>query len=490
MCSIQHKIDLIPDSALPNKPAYHTNPEETTEIQRQVDGLLEKGLIQESFSPCAVLTLLVPKKNGEWRMCMDSRSINKITIKYRFPIPRLNDLLDEHHGATIFSKVDLRSGYHQIRIYEGDEWKTTFKTKEGLYEWLGIQVDDTKIQAIRDCPIPIRAVLSQSGRPIAYFSEKLNDAKRRYTTYDKEFYAIIRALDHWQHYLISKEFILHSDHEDLKYIQGQHKLLPRHAKWVEFLHVFNFTIKHKSGKLNKGADALSRKYSLLNHLQPKIIGFELLKHEYPTDPDFGWEELLPRAEFAYNRALNETTGISPFKVVYGLNPATPLDLAVLNTTSKFSKEASDLAMEIQTIHQQVHDKITKNNELLKYRRDKGRKHVLFKPGDLVWLHMRKERFPTKRRSKLSPRSDGPFKVLEKVNDNVYKIDLPGIVSTSYLLSTLIVTLSSSECVSLLSSLFNHNACVATTVAAMNSDLHDDSATVACFCVLQLIGDSP
>nr|GEY01737.1 transposon Ty3-I Gag-Pol polyprotein [Tanacetum cinerariifolium] len=79
----------------------------------------------------------------------------------------------------------------------------------------------------------------------------------------------------------------------------------------------------------------------------------------------------------------------------------------------------------------VHDRITKNNELIKYQRDKGRKHILFKPGDLVWLHMRKERFPAKRRSKLSSRSDGPFKILEKVNDNVYKIDLPGNVSTSF-----------------------------------------------------------
>nr|GEU72820.1 transposon Ty3-I Gag-Pol polyprotein [Tanacetum cinerariifolium] len=143
-----------------------------------------------------------------------------------------------------------------------------------------------------------------------------------------------------------------------------------------------------------------------------------------------WEDLLPRAEFAYNRAPNKTTGISPFMAVYGANPTTPLDLAVLDTSTKFSKEASDVAADIKSIHQSIHDKITKTNELIKYRRDKGRKHVLFKPGDLVWLHFRKERFPSKRRSKLSPRSDGPFKVIAKVNDNAYAIDLPGNSSAS------------------------------------------------------------
>ena len=825
---IEHQIDLIPGASLPNRPAYRSNPQETKEIQRQVDELISKGWVRDSMSPCAVPVILVPKKDGTWRMCSDCRALNNITIKYRHPIPRLDDLLDELHGACYFSKIDLKSGYNQIRIREGDEWKTAFKTKYGLYEWLvmpfgltnapstfmrlmnhilrefigkfvvvyfddiliystsldlhidhlksvltvlreeqlyanlekcifctnhvvflgfvvsskGVQVDEEKVRAIQEWPTPksvtevrsfhglasfyrrfvkdfstlaaplnevlkknvgfkwgekqeeafnvlkqkltnapilalpnfqksfeiecdasnvgIGAVLMQEGHPIAYFSEKLSGPTLNYSTYDKELYALVRALKTWQHYLYPKEFVIHSDHESLKYIKGQGKLNKRHAKWVEFLEQFPYVIKHKKGKGNIVADALSRRHALLSMLETKLIGLECLKSMYENDETFGeifkncekfsengffrhegflfkenklcvpkcstrnllvceahegglmghfgvqktletlqehfywphmkkdvqkfcehcivckkakskvkphglytplpipeypwidlsmdfvlglpktssgrdsifvvvdrfsrmahvipcikvddashvadlffkeivrlhglprsivsdrdskflshfwrtlwsklgtkllfsttchpqtdgqtevvnrtlgtllrtvlrknlktWEACLPHVEFAYNRAVHSTTNCSPFEVVYGFNPLTPLDLLPMPNVSVFKhKEGQAKADYVKKLHERVKDQIERKNKSYAKQANKGRKKVVFEPGDWVWVHMRKERFPEQRKSKLQPRGDGPFQVLERINDNAYKVELPGEYNVS------------------------------------------------------------
>ena len=454
---IEHQIDFVPGATIPNRPAYRSNPEETKELQKQVRELMEKGYVRDSLSPCAVPVILVPKRDETWRMCVDCRAINNITVKYRHPIPRLDDMFDELHGSCIFSKIDFKSGYHQIRMKEGDEWKTAFKTKYGLYEWLvmpfglsnapstfmrlmnhvlrafigkfvvvyfddiliysknlddhlihlkyvldvlrkerlfanlkkytfctdklvflgfvvsarGIQVDEEKVRAIQDWPSPtsvskvrrfhrlasfyqrfvkdfssiaapitevikkdvgfkwgeeqekafqvikeklthapllplsnfaktfevecdasglgIGAVLMQEGRPIAYFSEKLSGAAFKYPTYDKQLYALVRALETWQHYLWSKEFVIHTNHESLKHLKGQHKLNKRHARWMEFVETFPYVIRYKQGKENIVADALSRRYVLISTLDAKLLGFEHIKELYPLDQDFSNE---------------------------------------------------------------------------------------------------------------------------------------------------------------------------------------------------------
>ncbi|GBG59307.1 hypothetical protein CBR_g32320 [Chara braunii] len=132
----KHHIELLPGAVPPKGRIYRMSPAELEELRKQLETLTSKGWIRPSTSEFGAPVLFVPKGNGEFRMCIDYRGLNKITRKSTEPLPRIDDLLDMMQGCTVFSKVDLKSGYHQIEMAEEDVYKTTFKTRYGTYEFL------------------------------------------------------------------------------------------------------------------------------------------------------------------------------------------------------------------------------------------------------------------------------------------------------------------------------------------------------------------
>lgn len=132
---LDHKIELLPGQPPPKRPTYRLSPKENDELKKQLQELTDQQHIQHSQSPFGAPVLFVKKKDGSMRMCVDYRALNKQTIKNSYPLPRIDELFDRLHGARVFSKIDLRSGYHQVRIAPEDVHKTAFCTRYGLHEF-------------------------------------------------------------------------------------------------------------------------------------------------------------------------------------------------------------------------------------------------------------------------------------------------------------------------------------------------------------------
>ncbi|GKE45201.1 putative reverse transcriptase domain-containing protein, partial [Tanacetum coccineum] len=155
---VEFRIDLVPGAMPIAKSPYRLAPSEMQELSGQLQELQDKGFIRPSHSPWGAPVLFVKKKDGSLRMCIDYRELNKLTIKNRYPLPRIDDLFDQLQGSRYFSKIDLRSGYHQLRVHEDDIPKTAFRTRYGHFdkegEANGIHMDPSKIEAVKNYKTP------------------------------------------------------------------------------------------------------------------------------------------------------------------------------------------------------------------------------------------------------------------------------------------------------------------------------------------------
>ncbi|KAJ4783151.1 polyprotein [Rhynchospora pubera] len=424
--NIDHQIQLLPDAKPINLRPYRQSYFQKLEVEKIIEELLRNKFIQPSTSPFASPVILVKKKDSTWRLCVDYRQLNACTVKNRFPIPMIEDLLDELNGAKVFSKIDLRSGYYQIRMRPEDIQKTAFRTHEGHYEYTvmpfgltnapatfqalmnqvfkaqlrkfvlvffddilvysstmkehvqhltivfellkrhqlyakrskcafglheieylghvishnGVATDPQKITAMINWPVPgnirelrgflgltgyyrkfiqgygviskpltellkknafgwnqlaeeafnnlkvamtqapvlampdftktfiievdacdkgIGAVLMQGRRPIAFISKSLGIKSLGLSTYEKEFLALLTAIQKWRHYLIGGVFIIRTDQISLKYLLEQRIHTTMQHKGLCKLLGLDYKIEYKKGVENVVADALSRR---------------------------------------------------------------------------------------------------------------------------------------------------------------------------------------------------------------------------------------
>ncbi len=145
---VEFSIDLIPGTTPISIAPYRMAPTELKELKTQLQELVDRGFVRPSHSPWGAPVLFVKKKDGSLRLCIDYRQLNKVTIKNKYPLPRIDDLFDQLKGATVFSKIDLRSGYYQLRVKESDVPKIAFRTRYGHYEFLVMPFGLTNAPAI------------------------------------------------------------------------------------------------------------------------------------------------------------------------------------------------------------------------------------------------------------------------------------------------------------------------------------------------------
>ncbi|XP_071912354.1 uncharacterized protein [Coffea arabica] len=419
----------------------------TLHAELKRDQEFTNGIIIHNTSPFASPVLLVIKKDNSWRLCIDYRKLNELTVKDRFPIPNIDELLDELHGTKYMSKLDLRAGYHQLRVKTVDTHKTAFQTHHGhLNSW--VSMDSAKIECIRTWPTPstvkeLRGFLGLTGyymrfikgygvicKPLTQLLKKkcfiwnhnvqiaFEDLKKAMTTSPVltmpdfellfvietdacgELYVLVLAVTKWKHYLVGHHFVIRTDHQALKYLLEQRLTHLLQQKWPTKLLGLDYEIQYKKGSNNGVADALSRR-----------------KIEEVRDSN---------AITHYMCALSTVQPawilqVTPFEALYGYKsnhiPVGPFHDSVIPAVANMVQDRLQVISLIK-------ENLAKAQNRMNYFADKHRTERTLQVGDWVFLKLQPYRQQTvaiRKSLKLTAMYFGPFQVIAKVEAMAYKL---------------------------------------------------------------------
>ncbi|GJS12810.1 putative reverse transcriptase domain-containing protein [Tanacetum coccineum] len=333
---VEFQIDLIPGTTPVARAPYRLAPSKMQELSNQLQELSNRGFIRPSTSPWGAPVLFVKKKYGSFRMCIDYRELNKLAIKNRYPLPRIDDLFDKLQGSSVYSKIDLRSGYHQLRVRDEDIPKTAFRTRYGHYEFQVMPFGLTNAPAVfmdlmnRVCkPYLDKFVIVFIDDILIYSRNKEEHANHLRIILEllkkEKLYAKFSKCDFWIRIV---QFLGH-----LIDSQGLH-VDPAKIEAVK-----NWTspttpteIRLGSRFIDKREEALGTQLDMSTTYHPETDGqsertiqtLEVMLRACVIDFGKGWEKHLPLVEFSYNNSYHDSIKAASFEALYGRKYRSPV----------------------------------------------------------------------------------------------------------------------------------------------------------------------
>ncbi|GKB55932.1 putative reverse transcriptase domain-containing protein [Tanacetum coccineum] len=353
---VEFQIDLIPGAAPVARAPYRLAPLEMQELSNQLQELSDRGFIRPSTSPWGAPVLFVKKKDGSFRMCIDYRELNKLTVKNRYPLPRIDDLFDQLQGSSVYSKIDLRLGYHQLRVRDEDIPKTAFRTRYGHYEFQVMPFGLTNAPAV---------FMDLMNRK--YIWEK--DQETAFQLLKQKLYeAPILALPEG-----NDDFVIYCDAS----LQDSMETLTRlYIKEIVSRHGIPISIisdrdSHFTSRFWQSLQsALGTQLDMSTAYHPETDGqsertiqtLEDMLRACVIDFRKGWEKHLPLVEFSYNNSYHASIKATPFEALYGRKCRSPVCWA----------EVGDVQLTRPEIIHETTKKIVQIRQRLQAARDRQR----------------------------------------------------------------------------------------------------------------------